>query len=535
MKDNRLNEAGFVSKFSSSEFLSTVSNAVKNLASLGMRYSDMVVKNSKAIGVTEAAFKMNGPVPTNVAYSLAMADTGPKKYITYFDKEYKAQRETLRKFAQNGEIEFILETITDESIVYDMKNFFCQVDTANIEGLLKKDIKEDYIKNINSIFKTLYVYFGFNNDISAWQYFKQFLIDGVLAFEIIYNDNCTNIIGFKELDPISLMPDIEPAGDGKNKRIWWQYKENPALSRKLYDSQIIYISFAKGSFKNRVSYTQRLTRSFNLLRIMENTRVIWNLMNSTYRLKMIVPIGNKSPQKAKESLAELMSIYKEEINLDYDTGELKINGRPTVGQFYKNYLFGSKNGESVNIETMSADGPDLSDTDALKYFYDKLKMDSKIPFSRFDRDSSGGQVYLSAEGIDREEVRFMKFINRLRSIFQEILLKPLWIQLTLKYPELADDELFKANLGIKYTKDNIFEQQREKEMIQKQAELIMTLKDIMTDDGEKPFFSTEWLVMKYLGLTYDEFKENVAYKEAKKADGDDAKNADKATDAFSDY
>jgi len=525
-----LNEGGFIQR-TDTTFGAMVSSTLKKIATLGMRYDDLVVKQSKSVGATEAAFAVDGPMAPNLLYSLRMADIGNKKYISFFDKEYKNRREFLRKFALNSEIEFILDTLADESIVYDMKNFFCGPDTTNLVSYIKEDKRKEIIKSINDNFKKIYVHFHFNDDISAWQYFKQFLIDGFLAFEIIYNEKATKIIGFKELDPTSLRPDVEQTADGI-KKVWYQYEDSPQLKRKLYDSQVIYISYAKSAYKNRISYTERLVRSFNLLRIMENTAVIWKIMNSTFRLKMVVPIGNKSPQKAKESLAELMSVYKEEINLDYDSGELIVNGRASVGQFYKNYMFPSKNGESPDIETLSGDGPDLSNPDTMKYYADKLKSDSKIPTSRFNNDSGGGQVYISAEGLDREEVRFQRFINRLRSIFQEIIQKPLWIQMTLDYPEIIDDELFKANLGIRYVKDNIFERMREKEVLQKELEIVQSLKDIMVDDGTEAYFSTEWLIQKYLSMTPDELEENKIYKEGKKATGDDTKNAKKSIDAF---
>lgn len=525
-----LNEAGFIQR-TDTTFGAMVNSTLRKIATLGMRYDDLVVKQSKSVGATEAAFAVDGPMAPNLLYSLRMADIGNKKYISFFDKEYKNRREFLRKFALNSEIEFILDTLADESIVYDMKNFFCGPDTANLVGYIKEDKRKEMIKSIHDNFKKIYVHFHFNDDISAWQYFKQFLIDGFLAFEIIYNEKATKIIGFKELDPTSLRPDVEQTADGI-KKVWYQYEDSPQLKRKLYDSQIIYISYAKSAYKNRISYTERLVRSFNLLRIMENTAVIWKIMNSTFRLKMVVPIGNKSPQKAKESLAELMSVYKEEINLDYDSGELVVNGRASVGQFYKNYMFPSKNGESPEVETLSGDGPDLSNPDAMKYYADKLKSDSKIPTSRFNNDSGGGQVYISAEGLDREEVRFQRFINRLRSIFQEILQKPLWIQMTLEYPEIVDDELFKANLGIRYVKDNIFERMREKEVLQKELEIVQSLKDIMMDDGTEAYFSTEWLIQKYLSMTPDELEENKIYKEGKKATGDDTANAKKSINSF---
>lgn len=522
--------AGFINRITNNPFVDIINDNLKKLSDLGMKYGDMVVKQSKAIGVTEAEMSTEGPMPQDMLYSLAMADIGDKKYIAFFDKDYKTKREFLRKFAMNGEIEWILDTITDESIIFNEKNFFCRPDVSSISPNLSEKMRDKVIDAIEKNFKKIYTHF-FKDQISAWYFFKQFLIEGFLCFEIIYDEEAKNIIGFKELDPISLRPGVEEDQDGW-KNVWYQYEDSPKLKRKLMDSQIIYISYSKSSFIGRVSYTERLVRSFNLLRLMENTRVIWNLMNATYRLKMVVPIGTKSPQKAKEALQELVSAYKEDVYLDFDSGELLINGKPSM-QFYKNYLM-PKNaqGDSPEIETLSAEGPDLSRTESLKYFYDKLKMDSKIPWSRFDREEGNGTtIMLGADGLDRDEIRFANFISRLRSIFQEIILKPLWIQLTLDFPELKDDEIFRSNLGIKFYEDNLFKEFKRIEIVTKKLEFINGLRDYTKDDASTPYFSSTWLLKHFDVLESDELKENDIFLNKNKDDDKDA--ADASSDGFS--
>jgi len=504
-----IKESGFFKRFSANPIFSNISTQLSNLSNLGMKYSDMVVKKSEAIGTTEAQFPDRASLPEEFLYSLAMADVGSKKYIAWFDKDYKSRRDFLRKFAMNGEIEWILDTLADEAIVYDDKNFFCRPDTSNLNLHLKDEVKQEIINKVNENFKWIYNVFHFNDDISAWNYFRQLLIDGFLAFEIIYDGDGKKIIGFKELDATSLRPKVENNA-GEYKRVWVQYEDTPSLKRVLTDSQLIYLSYTKSSLVSRVSYCERLVRSFNLLRIMENTRLIWNLMNSTFRMKMVVPIGPKSPQKAKESLNELLAIYKEDIYLDFDSGELLINGKPSM-QFYKNYLFPSKNGESPEIETISADGPDLDSTESLKWFWDKLKKDSKIPSSRFDDENNGGQWSPGADGLDREEIRFNKFIKRLRSIFQEIIWKPLWIQMCLDYPELADDEIFRSNLGLKFNQDNVFEELKKMELNQMRLDFIVSLKDFTKDDGSTPYFNSKWMVEKFMEFTDEELKQNAEY------------------------
>jgi hypothetical protein len=500
----KLFESGFIDRFRDNRLFSGIADTIREISTLGLRYNDMLIKNSRAIGATEAQFMKQGIITDeNLAYTLALSDTSSKKYIAYFDKDYASRRDFLRSFSLNGEIQFVVDTISDDGIVMDPTNQFCYPVLLNGE-----DIKEEVKKGYEEIFKKIYAYWQFNDDMQAHQLFRQFLIDGFLAFEIIYNDEGKKIVGFKELDPISLRPGVEKDPDGQLRKVWYQYEENLQMGRKLYDSQIIYISFAKGNIMSRVSYVETLVRSFNLLRIMEHTRVIWSVMNSSYRMKMVVPIGSKSPQKAKESLAELMNLYKEDIKFDEESGQVFTNGRPNI-QFYKNYLFPSKNGEQIDISTIGGDGPDLSDTKPIQYFYDKFKRDSKVPFSRFDREQFGG-VYQNELTVNNEEVSYGKFLNRLRSIYQEILVKPVYIQMTLDFPNLKDDELFKSKVGVRFNKDYDFESLKQMEELKKNVEVIKGLRELTIAEN-KPYLSLKFLIEKYSGLTNADIMLNEKY------------------------
>lgn len=494
---------GFLDRLGTRPLLG-IGEGIRKISALGMKYDDMVIRHSRAIGPTEAT--LGEYAPKDLAYAFALADVSQKKYTAIFDKDYPSRRDYLRKFALNSEIDFMITTLADEAIVYDDKNFFAYPSVANL------DISDEIRDAISDEYKKLYSKHGFINDITAWQYFRQFLVDGVLAFEIVFDDRGENIIGFKELDAAFLKPDVIQE-NGVMKKIWQLYPDRPAMTRVLYDTQVIYISYAKGNLPSRISYVENLVRSFNLLRLIENAMVMWTMMNSTWRVKMIVPIGSKSPQKAKETLAELMAIYKEDIILDSNDGSLRINGSPSVGQFYKNYLFPSKNGEQIDISTMGGDGPDLQNNPLLLYWINKLREDSKIPFARFDKANSGGQLTGSAAtGVDREEIRFFKFVNRIRSAYQELIIKPLWIQMCLKYKHLEDDEIFRSALGLRFIKDNQFEEIRNQEIMAKRLEFIGSMSGLQGADGT-PFFSMRWLIQEYLHLDKDALEANERMKQ----------------------
>jgi hypothetical protein len=515
--------AGFIDSFSQrNPNIGRILRTVSKIGSFGMEYKDLVVKNSQAIGVSEAAMRQSLALTDSdedFIFNLAAQDTSNRKYIAYFDKDYPFKRNFLRSFALNAEIEWILDILADEAIVYDDRNFCCNLSLVNL------DLKDEVADSLRENFRKIYVSHGFNNGISAWQYFRQFLIDGFLSFEIVYSDDGRQIVGFKELDPTSLTPSIERGEGGRATQIWYQYFNDNVRERKLYDSQVIYISFAKGNTTSRTSYVERLIRSHNLLKIMEHTRIIWNVMNASFRLKMTIPVGSRSPQKAKETLGELMTMYKEDIKLNTDSGELSVNGRPNL-QFYKNYLFPVQGGESPKIETINSGGPNLNVIDAVVYFFNKLKADSKIPFNRFAARSGGtvGTYKIGAESAERDEIRYNKFINRIRSIYQEILLKPLWIQMTLDYPELDNDPVFRSQLGVKFNSDNQFGESKEIEQLIKKIDFISGLSEIKEKKGDEeiPYFSQDFLINKFLGLTNEDRRINEIYKKKEEEEGIEA-------------
>ena len=162
----------------SSQQRSFLGNLYRNLSRIGrfgMQYEDMVIRNSQAIGATESTFFNNQGTgfTENDAFfwTLGYQDTRVRKYIAYFDKDYLGKREFLRKFALNGEIDFILDTLSDDGINYDDKNFFAY------PSLLNVDLKPEVRTKVEENFRTLYMLFGFQQSTLDWQYFRQFLVD----------------------------------------------------------------------------------------------------------------------------------------------------------------------------------------------------------------------------------------------------------------------------------------------------------------------------------------------------------------------
>ena len=246
---------------------------------------------------------------------------------------------------------------------------------------------------------------------------------------------------------------------------------------------------------------------------------MWHIMYAQFIMKMTIPIGSNSPQKAKQELSEILNHYKEEIFFNDADGTLSINGRPSI-PFFKHFMFPSKDGNSPNVEVIGGQGgPDLSNPDFLKYFETKLRRASKIPMGRFG-EGGGGTFSTAAEGIQRDELRFANFVNRLRSGFQEIMLKPLILQTIMKYPEFRGDHLFKSSIGIKFNRDNSFETARKIDVMKTRVDAINAILGVPKTKDDS-YFDLDFAMENFMNLTRDELKENkIMLKEKEKKAGD---------------
>ncbi|MEJ6767122.1 MAG: portal protein, partial [Gammaproteobacteria bacterium] len=145
----------------------------------------------------------------------------------------------------------------------------------------------------------------------------------------------------------------------------------------------------------------------------------------------------------------------------------------------------------------------------------------KIPYSRFMYEDGGGEFNLAADGMIRDEIKFGKFIKRLRSTFQEILVKPMYIQMCLKYPEFTNDPQFRTQVALRFNEENVFAELKTMEIMEKRLEFIGNMRDsLMTTNQEtmeeEYYFDQEYLVKKYLKLSDDEIRGNEAAKAKQK-------------------
>jgi hypothetical protein len=217
-----------------------------------------------------------------------------------------------------------------------------------------------------------------------------------------------------------------------------------------------------------------------------------------------------------QTLSSAMNRYKEDIKFIPDTGELSVNGQVNM-PFNKEYWMPESEAGTPDIETLGGDGPELMDSDYLKYFKNQLYRISKIPLSRFDQEAGETWFGADASSVARIEVDFGRFVTRLRNQFSQVLLKPMIIQLCLDIPELQEERPFLNSIQLKYNSYNLFEEMMEMDLMQKRVDFIQTMKDSMVDmDAEGndiKFFASEFLVKKYLKMSEADLRENKKLKQ----------------------
>ena len=488
----------------------TIAKFFSNMSRLGMSYEDKVIENMRAIPA-DKNFLPKEDRFINQDLFTQMNSSWKKKSNAdqgFFEKDYQQKREALRKLALQPELEDILDVMTNESIVYDTDLTYFAEPYIEIQELhdIKKEHKNSIENNMGKYYRKFYKMLNWK--YAAWDDFKRWLIEGILSWEIVYDklDKPTEIIGLIPIDPATLTKKFE-----NNKWYWVQFKGIQGKERTLLDSQIIYVPFQETNSVNRISYLERLIRPFNIYRIVEQAQLIWTITNSSYKMKFTIPVKGMNKTTGMQTLNSAMNRYKEDIKFIGDTGELTINGQVNM-PFNKEYWFAESDSGSPQIETLGGDGPELNDNDQLKFYKNNLYKISKVPLSRFDQESGETWFGSDATSVARTEIDFARYVNRLRNQFAQIILKPLKLQLALSVPELQDNKSFLEAISLQYKSYNLFEEMMEMELMQKRVEFIQTMKESMIDmdveGNEIKYFSSKFLVQKYLKFSTEDIKLN---------------------------
>lgn len=496
-----------------------ISSLLKKISRGGIDYTEDVLRNAIALPADKSQLVKSDANLGAEAFYQNNYLLKQEEYNKFSEKTLIDRLNVLRELAKQPEIENILDIISNESIVYNSDdNYLC---TPFIDNSLTYSLNEDILDELNQYLLVAFakVYNMLNMNEHGWSLFRRFLIDGVLAFEIVYDNiqNPHDVIGIIPLDPTTLTKHYNTSTDNlhPSELYWVQFEGNNRFERKLSDSQIIYIKYNDDGITERQSYLERLIRPFNIYRIIEQAQIIWTVTQASFKTIFTIPVGGQSKAKGVQTLKAAMSKYKEDISFNNDTGELKVNGKVNL-PFNKEYWMPQNENGTPQIETLTDQGPQLNDSDQLKYFLSKLYKISKIPESRFDKESGATWFGTDATQALRDEINFERFISRIRHTFSEIILKPLRIQILLNVPKLKNDENILSSISLKYYSYNQFQEMMEVEIDQKRMEHIQLLKDTFIDtdaDGnEVPYFSNKFLLIRYLKMSQADLELNLKYK-----------------------
>lgn len=485
------------------------------LSRYGMTYTDQVLKNMQAVPADR-----NLQNKEDIGYHQSLYQGWdnswtPKKEEdkSYSEKALIEKVRVLRKMATQPELEDILDILANECIVYDNDESYIAtpfMDTALIQELNEKSA-EEIRRCVDTSFYKLYMLLDFKRN--AWSLFKRWLIDGVLAFEIVYDDleHPKSIIGIIPIDPTIITRKVDQDGTEK----WIMFKDMVGLERTLLSSQIIYIKYSeRDDGVDKQSYLERLIRPFNIYRIIEQAQIIWTTTQASFKMMFTIPVAGMNKARGLQTLQSAMNRYKEEITFNSETGELLTNGK--VNQiFNKEYWMPENENGKPEIETLVDNGPQLNDSDQLTYHLNKLYKISKIPLGRFDKDAQATWFGSDPTAVLRDEINFGRFVNRLRATWSEIILKPLRIQVSLSIPDIKNDKRILDAISLRFNTYNQFTEMMEIEIDTKRVEFIQTMHDSLTtqdDEGnDVSFFSQKFLVLKYLKMSEADLELNEKY------------------------
>lgn len=491
------------------------SKLLTTLSRYGMTYTDQVLKNMQAIPADR-----NLQNKEDIGYHQSLYQGWdnswtPKKEEdkSYSEKALIEKVRVLRKMATQPELEDILDILANECIVYDNDESYIAtpfMDTALIQELNEKSA-EEIRRCVDTSFYKLYMLLDFKRN--AWSLFKRWLIDGVLAFEIVYDDleHPKSIIGIIPIDPTIITRKVDQDGTEK----WIMFKDMVGLERTLLSSQIIYVKYSeRDDGVDRQSYLERLIRPFNIYRIIEQAQIIWTTTQASFKMMFTIPVAGMNKARGLQTLQSAMNRYKEEITFNSETGELLTNGK--VNQiFNKEYWMPENENGKPEIETLVDNGPQLNDSDQLTYHLNKLYKISKIPLGRFDKDAQATWFGSDPTAVLRDEINFGRFVNRLRSTWAEIILKPLRIQVSLSIPDIKNDKRILDAISLRFNTYNQFTEMMEIEIDTKRVEFIQTMHDSLTtqdaEGNDVSFFSEKFLVLKYLKMSEADLELNEKY------------------------
>ena len=451
-------------------------------------------------------------VPSTDADGAGVINSGGH-FGAYLDLDAdKAQNEVdqilkYRDIASQPECDAAVEDIVNEAIVGDHNEAPVNIilDKLDISDKIKATVREEF----DTVLKLLQ-FNSYGHDI-----FRKWYIDGRLPYHIIINDSNPKA-GIKELryiDPLQLrkIKEVEEKQDPKTGAklivkqeeyfLFQDKKMNMAdQGIKIHPDAIIYCTsgMLDAGRKRILSYLQKAIKPVNQLRMMEDSLVIYRISRAPERRIFYIDVGNLPKGKAEDYLRGIMNQYRNKLIYDAKTGDIK-DDRKHMSMLEDFFLPRREGGKGTEITTLPG-GENLGQIDDILYFQKKLYRSLNVPINRLEQES---QFSLGrTTEITRDEVKFKKFIDRLRKRFSDIFIQLLKTQLLLKNVITVEEwNEWKESIQFDYIEDNYFSELKEAEIYRERFDMLGSL-----DEHIGRFISNEWVKKNILRFNDDDIE-----------------------------
>lgn len=448
----------------------------------------------------------------------AIAVSAGGYFGTYLDLEtsFKNEGDLITKYREMSlqpELEAAIDDIINEAIVHDNagKTVTIILDDLEQPDNIKEMIREEF-KNILRLL-------NFSND--GYDVFRRWYIDGRLYFQVLIDDKQSKL-GIQDLvyiDPrkIRKIRNIIKKKDPRTgvevvtgTQEFYVYSDKATslgqtfissptdAGLKIATDAIVNINSGLMDPKKQMvlSYLHKSIKPLNQLRMVEDAVVIYRLSRAPERRVFYIDVGNMPKIKAEQYLRDIMTKFRNKVVYDSSTGEVK-DDRKFMSMMEDFWIPRRGEGKSTEITTLPA-GQNLGELSDVRYFEQKLYKSLNVPISRLET-TSGFSLGRASE-ITRDELKFMKFIERLRSKFSGLFDELMERQLSLKGICSVDEwKELKEKIHYDFLEDNNFAELKEAELLQNRMQL-MTL----VDPYVGTYFSKAWIKKTILRLDEEE-------------------------------
>jgi hypothetical protein len=444
-------------------------------------------------------------------------------YGTYIDLDGTARTEAelvskYREISLQPELEMAIDDIVNEAIDTDADNIVeINLDKVNYSDPVKDKIREEFT-NILTLF---------NFNFESYELFKRWYVDGRMYYHVIIDEENPRL-GIKELryvDPRKIRKIREIKRKSKSgitvtstQREYYVYNDRSFLPAggnaglpmdtsstagiRIAIDAVLHVTSGLMDKNNALvySYIQKAIKPLNQLRTLEDATVIYRISRAPERRIFYIDVGNLPKVKAEQYLRDMMVKHKNRLVYDASTGEVR-DDRKYMTMLEDYWLPRREGNRGTEITTLPA-GQNLGELSDVTYFQRKLYQALNVPISRLEPSSAGFNLGRSAE-ISRDEVKFTKFVGRLRKRFSQLFAKALEKQLILKgIVSEADWPEIQNAMSFDFTIDNHFEEFKEAEVLQNRIQLLQQAEPYI---GR--FFSDLWVRKNILKQTDDDIKQ----------------------------